>query len=488
MADILITHGSLITMDPKREVIEDGAIAIERNRIIDIGRTADLIAKHRAPKVIDAKRMVAMPGLIDGHAHAGHGLVRALAGEDWGTWGKACEKIYSSGTTEEFWYTEALLSALERLKCGVTTGVTMLGGGPNLFRTDDPIFGDRHCEAVSQVGTRSFVVVGPCPPPLPRTYARWHGSSRRDVIVRFEDILATCETLIKRWHKKNDGQIHICLTIPPYKAEIALTQQQFDDFKVRSQAIRKLQRKHGVLFHQDGHRRGSIKFAYETLKDPLGPDSSLGHSVNLTAEEIEICRKTDVRIVHNPTSNVSARGRCPVPELLEAGVTVILGSDGNSPNTGYDMFRHMVYCLHYHRTYYRNTTYLPGGKVLEMVTIDSARALGMEKEIGSLEVGKRADIILVDTAKPHLSPFNMPVYQVLYFANGSDVDTVIVDGKVLMENRVVKTVNEEEVMGMAQRESEAVLDRMGLRDLLKTHEQFWGHAQYPWVHPQPSLF
>ena len=114
------------------------------------------------------------------------------------------------------------------------------------------------------------------------------------------------------------------------------------------------------------------------------------------------------------------------------------------------------------------TSYLPPGKVLEMVTIDAARALGMEKEIGSLEVGKKADIILVNMFKPHLYPLNMPVYRIVYFANGSDVDTVIVDGKVLMENRIVKTVNEEEVLEMAQRETEAMLDRMQLRDLLKT--------------------
>ena len=488
MADILITHGNLITMNPKREVIEKGAIAIQGNRIIDIGNTADLTAKHRAPKVIDASRMVVMPGLIDGHAHAGHGLVKTMCGEDWGTWGKTVESIYSEGTTEEFWYAEALLSALERLKCGTTCGITLLGGGPTMMRTDDPIFGDRHCEAVTQVGTRSFVAVGSCRPPFPRKYARWHGSSRIDVMVRFEDMLASCETLIQRWHNKNDRQINICMTSPIYKGDIPLTQQQFEDLKVRSRAARDLQRKHKVLFHQDGHHRGTIKFIYEKLEDPLGPDTTLSHCTDITAEEIEICRLTDTRVVHNTSSNVAARGRCPVPELLESGVTVMLGSDGNSPNTSFDMFRHMVQCMHHHRSYYRNTTYLPAGKVLEMVTIDAARALGMEKEIGSLEVGKRADIVLLNMFKPHLYPFNMPVFRIIYFANGGDVDTVIVNGKILMENRIVKTVNEEEVLEMAQRETEAMLNRMQLHDLLKIHERFWGHTRYLWVHPPKQIY
>ena len=477
MVDILITNGILITMDYERRVIEDGAVAIQGNRIVDVGSTAEVTAKHSASKIINAKRMVVMPGLIDGHAHAGHGLVKSLGGDDSAAWGKACEKIYAEGTTEEFWYAESLLAALERLKCGVTCGVTMLGGGPNMMRTDDPIFGDRHCEAVAQVGTRSIVAVGPCRPPIPRKYARWYGSSRRDVMVSLEDILATCETLIKHWHKKNDGQINICVSTPVYKADVPLSDQQFEDLKTQEQAFRQLSRQHGVLFHQDGHVRGSLKFAHEKL-NLLGPDAFMAHSINLTAEEIELCRITDTKIVHNPSARMSITGRCPVPELLDAGVTVMLGSDGIAPDRSYDMFRHMFQCMHYHRTYYHDSNYLPPGKVLEMVTIDAARALSMDKEIGSLEVDKRADIILVNMFKPHLYPLNMPVFRVVYFANGADVDTVIVNGKVLMENRIVKTVNESEVLEMAQRETDDMLDRMDLRGLLNTPERFWGHSRY----------
>jgi cytosine/adenosine deaminase-related metal-dependent hydrolase len=175
---------------------------------------------------------------------------------------------------------------------------------------------------------------------------------------------------------------------------------------------------------------------------------------------------------------MSIKGRCPVPELLDAGVTVMLGSDGTAPDRSYDMFRHMFQCMHYHRTYYHDPSYLPPGKVLEMVTIDAARALGLEQEIGSLEPGKQADMILVDMFKPHLYPLNMPVFRIAHFANGSDVDTVIVAGKVLMEHREVKTVNEAEILNMAQRETEAMLDRTDLRGLLQTPDRFWGYSRY----------
>lgn len=477
MIDILITGGILITMDPDRQVIENGAIAVKDDRIVDLGTTGELVAKYSAEKTIDAKRMVVMPGLIDGHAHAGHGLVKTMGGGQTGVWFQACEKIYSEGSTEEFWYAEALLSALERVKCGTTCGVSLLGGGPDLMRTDNPAYGDRHCEAVEQVGIRSFLAVGPCRPPFPRKFSRWHGQSRRDTMISFEDQLATCETLIQRWNKRNDQQINICISFPVYQSNLAANDLPLEELKAQAQAIRGLRQKYGILFTQDGHTGGTIKFAHDQL-NLLGPDAFMSHSIDLTAEEIELCRLTDTRIVHNPSAIMSIKGRCPVPELLDAGVTVMLGSDGTAPDRSSDMFRHMFQCMHYHRTYYHDSGYLPPGKVLEMVTIDAARGLGLEKELGSLEIGKKADIILVDMFKPHLYPPNMPVFRIVHFANGADVDTVIVNGKILMESRIVKTVNEGEVLALAQRETEVMLDRTQLRDLLRTPERFWGHSRY----------
>lgn len=128
--------------------------------------------------------------------------------------------------------------------------------------------------------------------------------------------------------------------------------------------------------------------------------------------------------------------------------------------------------------YYHDANYMPPGKVLEMATIDGARALGLEKEIGSIEIGKKADIILVDVFKPHIYPLNMHVSRIAYYANGNDVDTTIVDGKVLMEKRVVKTADEEDILENAQLETEAMLDRIKLRHLLDPPERFWRHSKY----------
>jgi cytosine/adenosine deaminase-related metal-dependent hydrolase len=120
---------------------------------------------------------------------------------------------------------------------------------------------------------------------------------------------------------------------------------------------------------------------------------------------------------------------------------------------------------------------MPPGKVLEMATIDAARALGLEQELGSLEPGKKADLILIDMFKPHLYPLNMPVHRVTYFANGNDVDTVIVNGQVLMENRIVKTVDEASVLERAQKAAEEAMERTNLGHLLAIPEKFWGASR-----------
>lgn len=477
-ADILITGGTVITMDPERRVLEDAAIAVVGDRIAAVGPTDEIEARYAPRQVIDASRNVVMPGLIDGHGHAGHGLVKSL-GTDTDEWYGACELIYARGSTEGFWRADALLTAVERLRFGVTTGLAFFGGGDSVMRTDDPRYGDAYLQAIRDVGVRWFLALGPRRPPFPRTFSHWEGGTRQDVEVTFQQQIETTRTLIQRWHGQADGRIHIAVMFPTHHpGSMQLAEAELQDLVTRARAARDLSREYGLVFTQDGHTRGSVKFAHEVL-DILGPDALLSHATELTDEEIRICADTDTRIVHNPSAVASMTGRCPATELMDAGVTVMLGSDGVAPDRSYDMFRHMFQAMRYHRFHFRDPDVLPAGKVLEMVTIDAARALGLEDEIGSLEVGKKADIILIDMYRPHLYPPNMPLYRVAYFANGNDVQTVIVDGRVLMLDREVKTVDETQVLDLADRELRAALDRTGLHHLMETPEGFWGQTRLP---------
>ena len=339
------------------------------------------------------------------------------------------------------------------------------------MRTDDPIYGDRHCRAVKRVGIREHLAVGPRRPPFPRTFSQWEGGFRKDQEVSFEDQLKVCE----RW---NEGMVKACVMAPTaHPEQKGVTGSEFEELKQQTQVMRELSRKHGVLFTQDGHSTGTVKFAHEEL-GLLGEDALFSHSTGLTDEEIDLCAKTGTRIVHNPSAVASMVARCPVPELLDAGVTVMLGSDAAAPDRSYDMFRHIFQCMRYHRRHFRDPRVLPPGKVLEMATIDAAVAMGVDRELGSIEAGKAADIILINTRRPHMYPLNMAVDRVAYFANGNDVATVLVDGEVLMEDHVVKTVIEDDVLDLAQGELEAALDRNGLRHLTEYTEGYWGRSRY----------
>lgn len=475
--DILITHGTVITMDSARRVLEDGAVAIRADRIVAVGPTAELVARYQPRQTISADKKIVMPGLIDGHGHAGHGLVKTL-GMDTEQWYGATEAIYARGSTVEFWRAEALLTGVERVRFGVTTALSLFGGGDMVMRTDDPRYGDAYLQATDEVGIRFILAVGPRRPPFPKTYTEWSGDSSRDVAVSFERQLEVSEALIKRWHGAGDGRISLAMMFPTHDpAANPLRGAALEEIRTQARAARELSRRYGLLFTQDGHTTGTVKFANEL--GLLGPDAILSHSTEFTTEEIGILARTNTRIVHNPSANAAIRRRFQLVELLDAGVTVMLGSDGVAPDRSYDMFRHMFQAMRYHRLLARDTRVLPAGKVLEMVTVDAARALGLEDEIGSLEPGKKADLILIDWFRPHLVPMNMPLYRVAYFANGNDVSTVLVNGRVLMRDRVVLSVDETDVLTIAQREAEAAIRRVGLERLMETPEGFWGRSRLP---------
>lgn len=475
--DILITGGTVITMDSARRVIDDGAVAIRADRIVAVGTSADLGARFTGRQVIDAKRKIVMPGLIDGHGHAGHGLVKSL-GMDTEQWYPATEQIYARGSSVDFWRAEGLLTGVERVRFGVTTALSLFGGGDMVMRTDDERYGDAYLKATQDVGLRYILAVGPRRPPFPKTFTQWSGDSARDVPVSFEQQMAVSEALIQRWHGKGDGRISLAVAFPTHDPkERRITGPALEEIKAQARTARALSRKYKLLFTQDGHTTGTVKFADEL--GLLGPDALLSHATEFTDEEIAILARTNTRIVHNPSANAATRRRFQLVELLDAGVTVMLGSDGVAPDRSYDMFRHMFQAMRYHRFYWRDTNVLPAGKVLEMVTVDAARALGMEKEIGSLEAGKKADVILIDWWRPHMVPMNMPLYRVAYFANGNDVSTVLVNGRVLMRDRRVLSVNEDSVLTMAQREADLAIKRTGLGKLVETPEGFWGRSRLP---------
>ncbi|MEM6763110.1 MAG: amidohydrolase family protein [Pseudomonadota bacterium] len=479
MTHLRIDNAVVVTMDETRRVIENGSVAVEGERIAAVGPTASLAQSHPADEVIDAAGMAAMPGFVDVHAHAGHGLIKTMGGGDNEAWYAACRDVYTVASDPEFWRAEAALAGLERLKAGVTTGASLLGGGDSVMRTDRREHGDAHLDAISALGIRVQLAIGPTRPPYPWTYASWDKGEKQEYTVTFEEQIATCKALIRDRHGSDGRRLNIAMLSPTLRREHLdnASPTEVEEMVFQAKAASNVAREFGLIFTQDGHKQGTVAFAQEKL-GILGPEALLSHSTDFTDDEIAICADTDTKIAHNPSAVASIVGRCRVVEMMDAGVTVGLGSDGTAPDRSGDMFRHIQQAMHYHRRHFRDPGILPPGRVLEMATIDAARALGMDADIGSLDAGKLADVILIDLKKPHLYPPNMPLYRIACFANGADVDTTIVNGKVLMRGRTALTVDEGKVLADAARATETMLERTGLTALLETPETFFGSTHY----------
>lgn len=472
--DTLLLGGTVVTMDQDRKVIENGAVAVEDGRIVAIGIADALRAQAQAARTIDCTDHVIFPGLIDVHAHAGHALIKSMGMHGGDRWEDICGEVYTQASPPEFWYAEARLAALERLRFGVTTGVSLLGGGDTIMRTDHPEYTAAHCEAVVEVGTRSVVAVGPTRAPHPRSYGTWQDGERRTYPVTFDQQMETCKQVVDTWHDTHAGRINIAMLYPVLRDEHErdMTPQDYADACTQAQTVRQYARKRGLIFTQDGHWRGSIRRADKL--GLLGPETLLSHCIDLHDDEILRVAATDTKIAHNPSANASIMGRCPATEMMTAGATVALGSDATAPDRSADMFRHMQQAMHYHRTHFRDASVLPIGKVLEMCTIGAAHALGLASQIGSLEIGKRADIVTMDLRRPHLYPPNMALHRLVCFANGNDVTNVMVGGEVVLDQRHATRVDEGAILNDAAAQTARMIDRIGGAGDLALPTDFWG--------------
>lgn len=469
LADLLIQGVTAVTLDPARRVIEGAWIAVRGDRITGIGTGQPPAAQ----RTVTGPDLVAIPGLIDAHSHAGHGLVRAAGGGDSDVWFAICQAIYAGHAPTAFWRAEARLAQLERLMSGVTTAVSLLGGGGDVMRTEAPEAGNAHCAATIESGLRTIMAVGPSRMPFPKAYRSFGPDGLgTPVALDFDNQLSVSADLIARWNGVLERRTGVCLTLPVYHADSMADGRDAAEVRAMTDAVADLRQRTGVLLTQDGHQSGSVALARDM--GLLGPRSLMSHCVDLTGADIDALAETGTSVAHNPSAIMSILGRCPAPELIARGVTVCIGSDAAAPDRGYDMFRHMKLCMHYHRRHFRDPAVLPEGKVLAMITIDAARAIGLDRDIGSLEVGKKADIVLVDMHKPHLYPPVMPVTRLTHFAGAADVDTVIVDGRVLMQGRRIDHLDADGVLADAADQATLAFERSGHAIRRVERADLWG--------------
>ncbi len=431
-----------------QRMIREGAIAIENKTLVDVGKASDLKRRYvRGYEKINAKGKVILPGFVNTHQHAAMSLLRGYA-EDLPLqeWLERWIWPMESHMTSHDIYVGALLTAVESIMSGVTTVNTMYHYAPK----------ENEAKAFAEAGLRG--VVG-------HVCFSWRKEKDRKAV----------EALAREWHNKADGLIrssvdpHAPYTVDPeYMKELKAT--------CRDLSNRYGSAKAPIIWHihvaetkdePDKTRKAFGRSANAGMMEYL---DSLGvldkhviaaHCVSLTKKDIKVMKENSVKVSHTPVSNLKlASGVSPVPEMLEKGITVSLGTDSPCSNNTADMFDVMKTAALLHKGMNNNPTLMKAHQVLEMATINGAKALSWESEIGSLEPGKKADLAIIDFKKPHLYPLHNEISHLVYAVKPSDVDTVMINGNIVMENRQLTTVNIEKVIALAEKTKETLLDRL----------------------------
>ena len=403
---ILVKADWLITQDPNRRIIKNGAVLIEREQIADIGKVPKLEKKYAKAKIkiINGKGKVVIPGLINSHTHAAMTLLR----------GYADDLPLNEWLTQKIWPAETKFTAAD-IFCGTKLACEeMLASGTTAFN-NMYYHPEQEIKAARQNGIRDFVGL-----------VAIQTGSQKCGPAYIESEYRKLKNLVSEKIKLVLAP-HAIYTVPK---ETLIWCKKFAD-------------KNGLLLHIHlSETEGEIKNCLKQNKCRpaehlekigfLGKNVLVAHGCWLSETEIRILAKRGVSIAHCPTSNLKlASGVMPLSKLLKAGVNVCLGTDGASSNNSLDMFSEMKTAALIHKWNERNPSAAPAQTIFDLVTLNGAKALGRQNELGSLEIGKKADIAILNFNQPHLKPCFNPISHLIYAACGRDVEMVLVGGKIM---------------------------------------------------------
>jgi 5-methylthioadenosine/S-adenosylhomocysteine deaminase len=424
--DIFISGGTVITMDAEFRVIEDGGVAIEGDSISAVGKRADLERKARGAKTIDARGTLVLPGMINGHAHAAMSLFRGVAEDhsldDWLQ--RYIFPAEARNVTEDFVFWGTRLGVLEMLRGGVTTYADMY------------YFEDVVARVTKEAGMRGVLgeTILDFPAPDHKTPAA---------------ALAYTQKYIERWK----GDPLITPAVAPHSIYTLSTETLKSAAALaRSNGVPILMHIAEAPFESERSRaqHGGSPVNYLERIGFLDADVIGAHCVWVDAPDIATLLRRGVGTVHNPSSNMKlASGVMPVVDLLTAGVPVGLATDSAASNNNQDLFQEMNVAAKLQKVTRMDPRALPARQVVEMATIGGARALHLDKQIGSLEAGKQADVVLIGTGATHSTPMYNVYSQLVYALNAHDVLTVVIAGKVVMEVRVMMTMDKPAILAKA---------------------------------------
>lgn len=432
--DLIVAGGTVVTMDASKRVIEDGSIAVRGDTIIAIGKRDEILARYDAARTIDAHGRIVMPGLINSHAHAAMSLFRGIADDlsldDWLR--KYIFPAEARNVTPDFAAWGTRLGILEMLRGGVTEYADMY------------YFEDDVARVTKEAGMRGVLgeTIIDFPAPDNKTldaalaYTQkyldhWKGDPLIVAAVAPHSIYTCSEKTLQdsaALARKNGAPILIHIAEAPFELELSRA-------------------KHGLT-----------PVAYLGKIGLLGGDVLGAHCIWINAADIATLAHYGVGCSHNPSSNMkTAAGVMPVIEMREAGMAVGLATDGAASNNNQDLFEEMDLAAKLQKISRMDPRALPAEQVVEMATIDGARALHLEKQIGSLEIGKKADLIVVDVSAPHATPIYSVYSEIVFALKATDVRTVIIAGRVVMDERKMLTLNEDKILQRAKEYQKKIL-------------------------------
>lgn len=422
---ILIKGGMILTLDPQNRILT-GDLLVEDGRITELGRELPM---RPGTETLDARGRVVLPGFIQTHVHLCQTIFRGAADDlsliEW-----LRERIWplEAGLTAERLALSARLGIAEMIRGGTTTALTM-----ESVNHTTVVFEEVYRSGFRATIGKCMMDLGTDVPPELREESR--------------QALAESERLLRRWHGEADGRIRYCFA-PRFA--VSCSRELLEE-------TARLARRYGVLVHthasesraeidlvEESTGRRNIEYLHE--RGLSGPNVVLAHCIHLDREEMEILRSTATRVAHCPSSNLKlGSGIAPIFEMLQLGIEVSLGADGAPCNNRLEMFTEMRTAALLQKSIH-GPQVMPAGQALRMATIGGARALGLAEEIGSIEVGKRADLQILNLAQLQTLPHPDPISTIVYAADSRNVETVIIDGRIIMLNRQLTTIDESELV------------------------------------------
>jgi 5-methylthioadenosine/S-adenosylhomocysteine deaminase len=438
--NLIVSGGTVVTMDGARAILHDGSVAVKGDTIVEVGPRVEVEARYKGAQTIDASGRLVLPGFINGHTHVPMTLFRGLHDDvtlnDWLY--KYIFPAEAKNVNEEFVRWGTRLAAAEQIRSAVTTFADMY------------YFEDAVAEETKAAGMRGV---------LGETFIDFPAPDNKSEA----EMLAYTEKFLKRW--QGDSLIHAA---PAPHSIYTCSKKTLQD------AAGLARKYHApILMHvsemkkewEDSEKaNGMSPVHYLEKVGLLGPDLVAAHCIFVDEADRKLLAERRVGCVHNPSSNMMiASGVSPVPEMRAAGIAVGLGTDGPAgSNNDLDLMEEIDLAAKLAKISKMDPLALNAKAVVEMATIEGARALHMEKEIGSLEVGKKADVILISLDEPNAVPMYDVYAQIAYSLKGSDVETVVIGGRVVMRDRKLLTIDEPRVLEKAREYGKSVRVSLGM--------------------------